>query len=285
MATNVTDTQRRLYTYRHEQDSDEELQRFVYQTTLKIQTMSVEGIARNRVSVEELLAETAVCNEILKMRKGMHEQTEKAHADWNAALQERRYAAVINLQEAVTPNGQLIAAILEEEGALSEKEIAAWCEELSAIESSTLHEILSNLVNEEVLEVQNEKYDVRRLCTEDLFPENPAEWAIKEISNQNSLEDGEVEKAILYLMERKGTAICPEDLPEMIKKGSFAPIVRKMGYSGQTGKSMLEHIHAILKDSVMASVYFTDLVCMKVLRETVIDGVSLFYFPMLGERG
>ncbi len=41
MTANIKDTQRWLYTYKRERDSDEELQRFVYQTALKIRTMSI----------------------------------------------------------------------------------------------------------------------------------------------------------------------------------------------------------------------------------------------------
>lgn len=281
MATNVTALQRLKYGDKHEQDSDEELRRFAEQTTLKIQAMSVEEINHNSVFVEELLAEATVCYEILKTRGEMREQAKKAHTAWNASLRDRRFAAVRTLRKAVTPNGQLVAAILEDEGDLSEREIASWCDELAALDQSDLDALLSALVEEGVLTFRNRKYAVRQVCTESLFPENPTEWALQQIGDA---EISDEEKVVLKLMEKKGTAICPEDFPAIVNDTSFLSAVRAVGCSGGILQEKVKELRASLKRSDMYESVLNRLKDHSVLTETVINGIHLFYFPMLGER-
>ncbi len=83
--------------------------------------------------------------------------------------------AYLNLKAAFTPNGQLVAAILEEENSLTESEIHNWCDELQEIDDNEFHELLQNLVDDGVIGkveaddvVPEEKYQLLRMCLKSL---------------------------------------------------------------------------------------------------------------------
>ena len=83
--------------------------------------------------------------------------------------------AYVNLKAAFTPNGQLVAAILEEEDCLTESEIHSWCDELQAIDDDEFHELLQDLVDDGVIGkmatdylVPEERYQLLRLCFKSL---------------------------------------------------------------------------------------------------------------------
>lgn len=281
MAINITSTQRILYTMRNEGKSDSELQLYAMQIAQKIQAIPPNASPRLLAQGEELLAEAAICKEILDRRKNAQSRLEQAHKEWKEMLPERKYAAVRNLKEAVTPNGQLVAAILEDEGSLSKQEISSWCDELAALGSSDLDALLSALVEEGVLFFQNGKYAVRQICTESLFPENPTEWALKQIG---SAEIGDEEKVILKLIEEKETAICIEDFPAIVNETSFISAVRAVGYPQKILREKVEELRLSLRESYMYESVLNRLKHSNVLTEIVIDGIHLLYFPMLGER-
>lgn len=281
MAVNVTSTQRSLYTMRNEGKSDSELQLYLLQIVQKIQSVPPGALPQMRVQMEELAAEAAVCKEILDGRAASRSRLEKAHKEWEQQLSNRRNAAIQLLKNAVTPNGQLIAAILEDEGGLSAEELATWCDELAALDSTDFHALLLALESEGVLKVQNGKYFVNRICTETLFPEKPAEWAIQQIGNANLDEET---KVMLRFMEKLGHAVCVEDFPDILKNHAFASAIKEMRYPQEIRAEKANRIREYLQKFYMAESILYDLKGDKVLTAVSVNGYYMFYFPMLGEK-
>lgn len=290
MAVNVTSTQRTVYTLRNEGKSDSELQLYIMQLAGKIQSIP-PGPSRYLLSqAEELMAEAKVCEDILASRKSNRDRLEQAHKEWERRLPERRYAAILNLKEAATPNGQLIAAILEDEGSLSEQEISTWCEELAAMDRSVLHDLLNALVTEGVLDFSNNKYRIRRICTDTLFPDDPIHWAFKQVED-TELDDEE--KAIVILLAKRKSAVCEEDFPgitqDMLFVGSVRDLCRcyarsKLPTDSEGIKQILNEMRSSLNESYVVQSALFNLKNRGILQITKVDKFSMFYFPMLGER-
>ena len=274
MAVAVSENERFLYTSRNESKTDAELQTYILTIAQKIQAIPANSSPVILAQAQKLLVEMTVCKEMLETRQRNQACLSDAHKKWDETLQERRYAAVQNLKEAVTPNGQLIAAILEDEGSLTEDEIATWCEELEALDDEALDALLNALVKEGVIVRQNDKYALKQICTASLFPEKPVEWAMRNLGKQG----GEDEEVLLRLIEAKGTAICEEDFPVILSDAAFVSAVRKMGYPQELRCQKLDELRDRFKQPYMAETVLSGLP----LDAVQIKGFRMRYFPMLG---
>ena len=58
----------------------------------------------------------------------------------------------LRLKNAASPNGQLVAAILEDEDGKTAEELAGWCDELAEIPDEKFSELLEGLITEGFLE-------------------------------------------------------------------------------------------------------------------------------------
>lgn len=282
MSVKVTSTQRKLYTMRHAGKSDIELEQYILQIVQKVQSISASSPGA-LVQAEELLAEATICQEIIEGRKAKRDRIQRAHEEWEENLPKRRLAAILNLKEAVTPNGQLVAAILEDEGSLSEQEISAWCDELAAMEQSALHALLEALVQAGVLAFQNNKYSLRQICTESLFPENPIEWALRRLGGKELSDE---EKAILKMLEIRKSALSPEDFLDIVNTTNdrtLAVVVRALWGPQPNLKEKYQALKDRLKEDCFGTIIY-GLARENLLTSEIIDGVDLYYFPMLGER-
>lgn len=102
--------------------------------------------------------------EAVKAEKNRREQEkEKIQTIYDQRVEK----AFMNLKAAYTPNGQLVAAILEDETSLTEEELHNWCDELQAIADEEFHVLLSNLVDDGIIyqpDPDQGKYHLLRLC-------------------------------------------------------------------------------------------------------------------------
>ena len=132
----------------------------------------------NATEVAEMAKHLGVveaCQDIIKERKETDSLSKEFITNlfekWEKNLDERRQKAVLNLKTAVTPNAQLVAAILEDEDGKTMDELHFWCDELTTIDDAEFTTLLSNLVNENIITLIDDKYYIRRIVTESLFPE------------------------------------------------------------------------------------------------------------------
>ena len=128
---------RKVYRDTYKNYSDEQLK--IKRETAYQQTMTLTDPRDIRGAGQMLLAEMEVCNEILVGRAKVEEAILEKRAEWDAVLEKRREAAVLNLRASATPNGQLVLSILEDEDRLDAQELHGWCDELSELPEGVFH--------------------------------------------------------------------------------------------------------------------------------------------------
>lgn len=183
-----------------------ELRQIVFDNEIKASATT------NAAEVERLTEESEYCFSLIKSRVDAREE-------WKQNFPERKQKAILNLKTAVTPNGQLVAAILEDEGGLTTEEICGWCEELSVMEQSEVQAILDELVSEGVLRTTDGKYYLYRICTETLLPEDPVYWAmtVLGLSGKKGYWHS-YQYILLRALEIYGIAMDPTDFPVTLRR-------------------------------------------------------------------
>ena len=272
-----------------EEKSDAELQRRVLELARQSSEIRADGSSATTARLRMMLEETKVCSAILNDRKDKRERGKNAAAEWKKNLPERRYAAVLNLENAVTQNGQLVVAILEEEGESTEAELSAACreyKEFAAMDPAELRKLFAALEKEGVLTRRNKKYSIAQICTPELFPDEPVAWAIRKMGRD--WDEKEIEVAILFMIARQGAAVTEEWVAEQAEHTTAAIAVREMVkigfFKGEDVNEELAQIRDGLRDLWRREAVLQNLVSRGALCETEINGITLYYFPMLGER-
>lgn len=150
----------------HENDTTEQLKsRVVELSSLIIAAPSTEaGLAE----ATKFLGEMEACTEILSQREAQEESIKDKKKQWKNFLQARKEEAILHLETAVSPNGQLVAAILEEEDGKTAEELAGWCDELAQLPEEDFRQLLKALVDEGILREEEGAYYLLTPCTEDL---------------------------------------------------------------------------------------------------------------------
>lgn len=173
--------------FEHGRKSNEELLKIIEDASAKAQGTT------NVAMLEKLLGEIEACREIIEARNKRRVHIDKTVSDLKKKMNNWASDGILSCPVSVTPNGQLIAAILEDEDGLSENEIGGWCDELSALPNNQLHEILDGLVEEHVLTVDEDKrYHLHLLCTGRPYTDNPNKWLSERIAalpNNDSVEN------------------------------------------------------------------------------------------------
>lgn len=231
-------------------------------------------------TLERLVAETKACGAILSARN----ETRKA---WDEDLPERQHNAILNLKNAVTPNGQLIAAILEDEGDMTAEQICCWCEELEGLGLDNVKSLLDALVSEGVLKETDGSYRLYRICTGDLFPENPIDWAMK-LLEANGKRYNHYKKYVLsYILSKyKTKATFPTDILEELRD-DFQPryIIDSVPEEErlQVAQAINEMAHGIASEELFAvrniENLLEDFIKAGILRKTG----DAYRFTLLGE--
>ena len=243
--------------------SDDELRQIVLNNAVKVLA------AKNVAELERFNKESDYCVSLVQSRINAREE-------WKQNFPERKQKAILNLKTAVTPNGQLIAAILEDEGGLTTEEICGWCEELSAMEQSEVQAILDELVSEGVLRTTDGKYYLYRICTETLLPEDPVHWAMTILGLPGKKGYWHSYQYILLrALEMHGTAVDPTDFPEILEQVKEeilcdAPPEEETRISEAIDEIDVGIIREVLEECTYGGV----------LDETK----GIYYFTMLGEK-
>ena len=200
----------------HQNDSDEQL-REVFLTNARL----IAGLSNSMNDIAEgyrLMGESEACSEILSERQSRREQIKKKKEEWKKGLPVRKERAVLQIPTAVSPNGQLVAAILEDEDGKTAEELSGWCDELGSLDEQELEKLLGGLEKEGVVKRDSDgQYHLRRLCTEDLLPD--ADTAIGEIGALYDEKEKANARLIVRMMLDEAVPLCVQDCLDLL--GSY----------------------------------------------------------------
>lgn len=188
---------KRLALLQHKDDTDEQLRETVLRNVRAIGLLP----STNQGAMEgyKLLGEVDGCNEILAQRQAKRQKTQDAKDKWKRELADRRKKAVLNLPNAVSSNGQLVAAILEDEDGKTAEELHGWCDELAALSDEDFNALLNGLVDEGILRRKGKSYRLLTPCTEELtYTMKAWEDRVKEL--YESPEERDIADAFLLLL-------------------------------------------------------------------------------------
>ena len=181
---------KRYYLTEHENKPDKELMRIAQDSARAVSLIPANATSSDIAKGQQLLSEVAACQEILEKRKKNRDAVDNAIKSWESELQRRKESAILNLPYASSLNGQLVAAILEEEDGKTADEIRAWYDELVVMDDQEYQALLNGLMTESIIEKKGDRYYLKNICTADLFPSNSAS-ACSDV----------VQKLICYIIE------------------------------------------------------------------------------------
>jgi len=260
----------------HSDKSDSELRDIVLNNARKVAAMPLQPSAQMMAEAKKMVAESKACNAILTERQEKREALESAIENWKAEKESRAKDLILNLPAAVSSNGQLIAAILEEEK-LTADEIAGWCDELAMLDRAELDSLLEELVLEQIIALNGDRYECINICTPSLYPEKPVEWGLAKINEYiadgNYAPDRLLERAKLLL-----TAFSIADAPYSVD--SLSAELRHFSFLVHQGECLEEDINMDKSDleeilSLMSR--------NKILDRFYLGGTSVYYLKQLGK--
>ena len=200
MATDFVETWKQLRYSQLEKLSDDELYSITLNNARKITAMPANLTPAQYSEATKLLGEQKAANEILAARKEKRDKIKASITEWEKQEKNVPYNNFLKLKAASSANGQLVAAILEDEGEMSAADLAGWCEELASLEDSAFKELLDELVKERVLTIKDGKYRLMHVCTQTLYPDGPVEWGIGLLKQAGVTELG-LYRLILTMMD------------------------------------------------------------------------------------
>lgn len=269
-------TSKDTYLRLHKTKSDEELRAILMHNAMA---------AQHQVGAElcKTVGESDACSEILQQRKAKREREEAeqeafhdALSAWYRSYNERFEEAIINLPVATNYQGQLVAAILEEEDGLTAAEIAKWSAELSEMKEADYKRLLSSLVSEGVIALdKNNKYWLLSVCDKTLTIANPLLWAQK-VSKLKNVELSKNQLAFLTTLSTQDEPLTEYDWFELVAFSSSDLANTKNAFNRKYGNSwVMDKLSDLEK-----------LVDLDILKQTPVDGKkwSFYHFPLLGER-
>jgi hypothetical protein len=233
------------------------------------------------------LAETTACNEIIERRKKDKEAKQNALETWQLTIENKAESNILNLPAASSANGQLIAAILEDEDGLTAEEITGWCEELTLLGLEECKKLLDQLVAEDILELgKDQKYYLLNICTPSLFPSDAGleSWMQRHFKRHPELETytAKLIIAVIHFYFRfLKEAFTKEDLVERIQNISTKDLkVLIADYPFVVG---IGSVSAALENASILTT-LRQLSRYRMISYTTINGYNFYYFRMLGEK-
>ncbi|MCQ2467687.1 MAG: hypothetical protein MJ166_09235 [Clostridia bacterium] len=149
--------------------SDEELDKMIMDRFMLSASLLYSDDEKHQIQYYEIMGEIDACSEILSERKKAKDREVAKIESWLKDKNQRKIYAFKKLEYSVSPNGQLVASILEENlNGLRADEIRAWYDELLALNDDEYQVLLDALVDEGVLEYLDEKYFLFRICDKSL---------------------------------------------------------------------------------------------------------------------
>ena len=214
-----------IYRDRHRDKRDRELSNTIFKNS-----QMVLALPSNQYSeMLKYTGETRACQELLEERKRerqkeeeqrkQKEQKRKVDEDfkktWKFGLEKRRERAILKLPAYTSLEGQIVLAILEDDGPKTQEELSGWCEELSKIDSGELKKILEGLVKEgfATKNYESETYQFLAFADENLFPlnTNSVAWETEMLDKTTDKEQKKAIKEIFQKMNKEKTIISSED--------------------------------------------------------------------------
>ena len=159
--------------------SDDELRNIISNNAAKVLAMPKNATASQISEMYQLRGEQEAAAQILAERKEKRDKISASIRKWKEHEEEIPYKNFVKLKTASSANGQLVSAILEDEGDMSATELSGWCEEMAALDDSVFKLLLDELVMERVLVIKDGKYRLMHVCTPTLYPERPVEWGTR----------------------------------------------------------------------------------------------------------
>ena len=189
------------YRNEHKDKSDAELRQITLNSTRKVTALPTNPTPKMLADAKQWLAEAKACNAILAARNETRVARLGAIQEWKNGQDAAKMKAILNLPTGITPNGQLVAAILEDEGvAMTAQEIAGWCDELSELEEADLQNLLDGLQRERIIGRSGSKYFLRQAVTESLYPDT----TYRSVAELKQLTDSYATEAYLILQMIEG---------------------------------------------------------------------------------
>ena len=213
-----------------------------------------------------------VCKKLLNEKKDWKKRCVDARAELTSKMQRWRHEYILNLKAAASANGQLIAAVLEEEDGLTTDQIGSWCEELEMLSSDALDSLLHELCLERIIKRDNEgKYHLRYILNEDLKAVPETEWIKKELKLDELEENYKYLLDLLYCAE---SGLTVDHILDHHIDEHFYPIT--MGEYSDDVKNMSE---------IQVSAYLRWLNLNGYIRRyDASNGASVYYYPLLGSK-
>ena len=165
----VKRTAKNLALQQHKNDSDEMLQQIVKRNLDHV--LANNGLSdADMIFKARLAGEGEGCIQIINSRRAMDADYKEKNQKWRREQPDRKAKAILNLPNAATLNGQLVAAILEEvPDGLTQKQIASWCDELEAIPEEDFKALLDGLVKEKIIELDEKgRYSLLSVLDRDM---------------------------------------------------------------------------------------------------------------------
>jgi len=236
----IRSSSRDLALIQHAEKSDDELQQIVVNNSRIIR--GLPQTQSGNLEAEKLLGEAEGCNEILSRRRNARLEAENKQKEWKANAEKRKIDALLNLRAALTPNGQLVQAILEDEESLSQEELSGWCDELGMLEDGELAKLLEDLTADGVLYVSDDKrYSLRVLCENDLTWDKKY---VHKVLDKNASSWKEELMALYDLVEFLGP-VCSTDFLAYENKLVLEEIFRRYGLKPEN--SIITNVTLLLR--------------------------------------
>lgn len=252
------------YLAEHLGDSDENLIRIAQENQMKLTMMD----SRQLVAMADLVAEIESINEILTIRKKDKERLDRTRDFLSTKSNEYVIRNINNLPYAVTANGQLVAAILEDEDGLTEDELYTWCDELEQLERDDFILLLNGLRSEGVIKLSDNVYHLLAICGKNLMADEPCEFACLRIDRSAfDHEEKEVMKQIAGLMLTEGGYLIENDLEKTIERNNYSEFSTLLSKDISDIKTILRKMKAA-----------------KIIDVENINDVNVYGFHVLGNK-
>ena len=257
----------------HNDATDEQLREIITRNQSAIVGMpqTDSGI----VESYKLLGEIQGCSELLSERQAKRDRIKKASEDWKNKREKKKKSEFLYLKNAASPNGQLIAAILEDEDGKTAEELSGWCDELAELPEEELQALLDGLEKEGVLEKDDEdRYRLLCVCTEEPFVSCETGMARADRYYEGDEQEKAHAKRILYILQVNGAPMSPQDcLDEIGKHMEFRSDPRFAAADAEPSEFDVRWTMRSLADRGILS------------KEYTVEGADYYWFAMLGNRG
>ena len=214
------------------------------------------------------------------------------------------------LRAAHTPNGQLVAAILEDEVALTKESIAVWCSELAELSPEEMDQLLDDLVEDGVISLDGDVYSLERICNETLAFEDDSFgdsrsfelWAVKkaviarEANKYQEMvsKNGQVETFPIWVSQKTDEIV--DDIMDMKDVWTIYKVISAIHFE-RCGKKLYdgmpysqEDIVKHLRESIYEIPYkdaMRNLAILQsygILTSITANGETFYAVPFLGEK-